>query len=304
MPRADPHLSLRRSQQQGLVPTQWRKRTSRCRDFLRSDQPHNLCRTCGEDFTSARLFDEHRVGKHEYLHDPWDDSKADGRRCLDFDEMVGGAGNRMGLAAGSARTGHRMRGTVYGLTPPGLRPCEGLATAFPHLNQQRAFTRRSWSREFRLSERVSRNEIGDESMSVRKRLAEAATEDYELIREALRNGIKAKKEHWFTCRHCQKKTKVNVTDQSAVNRSIEIWLDQGFGRTVQEEPVQPQNPVEQLNIEELRLIAADIKARQDPELVDFIERKSALVAGFDVQELEAMIVFWREHKLGRNGRRP
>jgi len=138
-------------------------------------------------------------------------------------------------------------------------------------------------------------------VSVRKRLAEAASEDYEMIREALRNGIKSTKEHWFTCRHCQKKTKVNVTDQSAVNRSIEIWLDQGFGRTVQEEPVQPQNPVEQLSIEDMRLIAADIKARRDPELVDFIERKSALVAGFDVQELDQMVRFWKEHKSKRNG---
>jgi hypothetical protein len=139
-------------------------------------------------------------------------------------------------------------------------------------------------------------------MTVRKRLAEAATEDYEMIREALRAGIRAKKEIWVTCRYCNKKTKKDVTDQSAVNRSVEIWLDQGFGRTAQDhETVQPQNPVEQLNIEDMRLIAADIKARRDPELADFIERKSALVAGFDLPELEQMIAFWREHRGKRNG---
>jgi hypothetical protein len=88
MPPADPRLSLLRSQQQGLAPTQPRKRTSRRRDPSRPTQPRNYRRSCGEDFTSTRLFDEHRVGKNDYLYDPWDESKADGRRCLNTEEMI------------------------------------------------------------------------------------------------------------------------------------------------------------------------------------------------------------------------
>jgi hypothetical protein len=72
-------------------------------------------------------------------------------------------------------------------------------------------------------------------MTVRKRLAEAASEDYELIRAALRNGIQAKKEVWVTCRSCNTRTKKDVTDQAAANRAVEIWLDQGLGRPLAEQ---------------------------------------------------------------------
>lgn len=44
----------------------------------------NLCRACGHDFSSVRLFDAHRVGKHAYLFDA---EHLDGRRCLDASEM-------------------------------------------------------------------------------------------------------------------------------------------------------------------------------------------------------------------------
>jgi hypothetical protein len=43
----------------------------------------NLCHACGEDFSSVGAFDAHRVGKHE-LNFP---EHADGRRCMDADEM-------------------------------------------------------------------------------------------------------------------------------------------------------------------------------------------------------------------------
>lgn len=47
----------------------------------------NLCRACGHDFASVRTFDDHRVGKYEYL---WSPVQEDGRRCLDSVEMVVG----------------------------------------------------------------------------------------------------------------------------------------------------------------------------------------------------------------------
>jgi hypothetical protein len=76
MPPANPHLSLPfaadRTGENDLC-----KRTSSPRNTLSLTQPRNLCRGCGEDFTSTRLFDEHRVGKHEYVFDAWEDSKAD-----------------------------------------------------------------------------------------------------------------------------------------------------------------------------------------------------------------------------------
>ena len=50
----------------------------------------NLCRSCGEDFSSVANFDRHRVGTHQYtlteglrMEPPGED----GRRCLHVDEI-------------------------------------------------------------------------------------------------------------------------------------------------------------------------------------------------------------------------
>ena len=67
-------------------------------------RPHNLCRSCGQDFNSIDLFERHLVGTHEYTHtqglrdepppgwrhnhpdETWS-SREDGRRCLSVEEM-------------------------------------------------------------------------------------------------------------------------------------------------------------------------------------------------------------------------
>jgi hypothetical protein len=46
--------------------------------------PLNLCRACGNDFTSLELFDRHRVGVHNYDFSP---ERPDGRRCRSAGEM-------------------------------------------------------------------------------------------------------------------------------------------------------------------------------------------------------------------------
>jgi hypothetical protein len=92
-------------------------------------RPLNFCCTCGEDFSSLTGFDRHRVGKHEYLYDPWDDSKLDGRRCLTTDEMLkkGWARDRNGRwqvpRSGTERERlSALKGsTSRGLNPPGRR---------------------------------------------------------------------------------------------------------------------------------------------------------------------------------------
>lgn len=50
----------------------------------------NLCRTCNQDFTSVRLWDEHRVGKYapgDYQGELADWTPEQGRRCLSTEEM-------------------------------------------------------------------------------------------------------------------------------------------------------------------------------------------------------------------------
>ncbi len=51
----------------------------------------NLCRACGQDFSSVEAFDRHRVGAHTYTYDAGlllDPPRHDGRRCLNLDEMA------------------------------------------------------------------------------------------------------------------------------------------------------------------------------------------------------------------------
>jgi hypothetical protein len=52
----------------------------------------NLCRSCGEDFSSVRNFDRHRVGVHEYTYSQgavMAPPREDGRRCLVVEELEG-----------------------------------------------------------------------------------------------------------------------------------------------------------------------------------------------------------------------
>jgi hypothetical protein len=52
--------------------------------------PHNLCRSCNQDFNSVDLFERHRVGTHQYTYSEgiaMTPMREDGRRCLSVDEM-------------------------------------------------------------------------------------------------------------------------------------------------------------------------------------------------------------------------
>ena len=77
----------------------------------------NLCRSCGQDFNSVKLFDQHRVGVHDYTYNEGlklDPPREDGRRCLDTDEMTGRGWtlNKLNRWVDPARAevGGRMRG--------------------------------------------------------------------------------------------------------------------------------------------------------------------------------------------------
>jgi hypothetical protein len=51
----------------------------------------NICRSCSQDFASARAFDAHRIGKHAYTKSEglsFDPPRKDGRRCLAPSEIL------------------------------------------------------------------------------------------------------------------------------------------------------------------------------------------------------------------------
>lgn len=69
---------------------------------------------------------------------------------------------------------------------------------------------------------------------VRSRIAEAASEDYELMRATFRDALEAQKETWVSCPHCKRKNPIQVPDWGARGKMIELMLTQGFGRPKQE----------------------------------------------------------------------
>jgi len=57
---------------------------------LPEQNPLNYCRSCGQDFSSIKMFDWHRVGVHSYTYSEgikMTPMREDGRRCLSVDEM-------------------------------------------------------------------------------------------------------------------------------------------------------------------------------------------------------------------------
>lgn len=65
---------------------------------------------------------------------------------------------------------------------------------------------------------------------VRARIAEAATEDYELMRATFRAALEAEKTTWIACPHCKRKSEVQVEDWNARGKMIQLMLTEGFGR--------------------------------------------------------------------------
>jgi len=67
-------------------------------------------------------------------------------------------------------------------------------------------------------------------LNVRQRLANAAADEYNLIRDTLLEVAKATKTVWHSCRHCGKRDQVEVPDAHAACKAIELLLNQGYGR--------------------------------------------------------------------------
>jgi hypothetical protein len=67
-------------------------------------------------------------------------------------------------------------------------------------------------------------------VTVRTRLAEDLEGQYDVVRQALEDAMGTTKKQWLTCTHCQKRSEVDVVDNSARIRAIELWLEQGFGK--------------------------------------------------------------------------
>jgi len=83
-----------------------------------------------------------------------------------------------------------------------------------------------------VQEAMTRNgsEANGHDPNVRKRLAQHAAEDYELIRTAIREAAQATKTVWHTCRFCNRRDQIEVQDAHAAIKAAEIYLNQGFGR--------------------------------------------------------------------------
>ncbi len=101
--------------------------------------------------------------------------------------------------------------------------------------------------------RTAHEPVGD----IRARLARDVAEEYEVLRGALLDALKAEREAFATCPHCQHRHPIVVPDWTARVKAVETLLNQGFGR---------EQPRAALTEEELRVkeLIAEIEAK-DPD---------------------------------------
>jgi hypothetical protein len=85
-----------------------------------------------------------------------------------------------------------------------------------------------------------------------------------------------------------------VTDHSAVNRAIEIWLNQGFGRTLEEELQRQQSP----------LYRGGLSLEEVERILGYLRDKDPIIHDYSPDELRQMVELWETHKQQRNGSKP
>jgi hypothetical protein len=71
-------------------------------------------------------------------------------------------------------------------------------------------------------------------VGVRAKLAQAAAEDYELIRSVLRTALQAETVRHQKCSYCKRSNEFVIPNDNARIRAVETWLEQGFGRVAQQ----------------------------------------------------------------------
>jgi hypothetical protein len=71
-------------------------------------------------------------------------------------------------------------------------------------------------------------------VGVRAKLAQAAAEDYELIRSVLRTTLQAETVRHQKCSYCKRSNEFVSPNDNARIRAVETWLEQGFGRVAQQ----------------------------------------------------------------------
>jgi hypothetical protein len=69
-------------------------------------------------------------------------------------------------------------------------------------------------------------------------LAKDVAADYELVRKVLFEAIEATTERWATCPNCKHRLPVEVPDNNARIRAVQLAVELGFGRApTDEKPV-------------------------------------------------------------------
>lgn len=124
--------------------------------------------------------------------------------------------------------------------------------------------------------------------SVRTRLADDATKDYEKLKATLWEAMDSVKRVWLSCPDCKKRSEVEVPDSSARVKAVELALEQGFGRPGQEklaergsDLVNDTRQLEDWSSDELRALIAYYDSLKTPEeLTAEREAKDQWMAGF------------------------
>lgn len=93
------------------------------------------------------------------------------------------------------------------------------------------------------------------SDDIRSKLRDDASEDYELLKAALKEGLNADKAVTRKCEHCYRSNTFLLADHSARMKAVDLWISQGFGKPPTEEREQ------ELNLVDIDVASMSIEAR-------------------------------------------
>jgi hypothetical protein len=108
----------------------------------------------------------------------------------------------------------------------------------------------------------------------RDKLGHDLDAEYDLVRDFLKDAVKATRKVWHSCPDCKKRSEVEIPDIKAGLHAAQLWIEQGKGKTAQakavdQQPIDLDVDVNSMTAEQMARVKAQVISRlgqASPEL--------------------------------------